>query len=92
MERRDFLKLTAASGLLVAVDALPARASEAKALPPDAVGLLYDATLCIGCKSCMVNCKKFNTPEPGALARKGRSTPPYETAGAGIWDEPRDLS
>ena len=56
MERRDFLKLTAASGLLIAADALPSQASGTKALPPDAVGILYDATLCIGCKACVASC------------------------------------
>ena len=93
LNRREFLKTAAAGsgGLLLGVQARPA-ASAQEHLPHEAVGILYDATLCIGCKSCMVNCKKFNTPEPGALALKGRTTPPYETTGAGIWDEPRDLS
>ena len=27
---------------------------------PEAVGILYDATLCVGCKACMVGCKKAN--------------------------------
>ena len=81
MERRDFLKLTAASGLLIAADALPAQASEAKALPPDAVGILYDATLCIGCKSCMVSCKQVNSQKGGALWSEGMTAPPYESVG-----------
>jgi len=93
MERRDFLKLTAASGLLVAVDALPARASAAKPLPPEAVGLLYDATLCIGCKSCMTNCKRVNSQKDGALWSEGMTAPPYEFAGGmQTWDAPADLT
>ena len=93
MERRDFLKLTAASGLLVAADALPARASTAKALPPDAVGLLYDATLCIGCKVCMVGCKQVNSQPGGALWSEGMKAPPYETIGGQpLWDAPADLT
>ncbi len=93
LNRREFLKTAAAGsgGLLLGARPRPAAAVSAQ-LPREAVGILYDATLCIGCKSCMVNCKKFNTPEPGALALQGRSAPPYETAGPGIWDEPRDLS
>ncbi|MEN8177372.1 MAG: hydrogenase 2 operon protein HybA, partial [Pseudomonadota bacterium] len=29
-------------------------------MPQQAVGMLYDSTLCIGCKSCMVACKEAN--------------------------------
>ncbi len=91
LNRREFLKTAAAGsgGLLLGTQARPAAAAP---VPREAVGILYDATLCIGCKSCMVNCKKYNTPAPGALALEGRATPPYETTGAGVWDEPRDLS
>ena len=94
MERRDFLKLTAASGLLIVADALPSQASAAKALPPDAVGILYDATLCIGCKSCMVACKDVNSQQGGALWSEGRKKEDlYERVdGLPIWDAPQDLS
>ena len=35
--------------------------------PSDAVGLLYDATRCIGCKACVTACAEANglTPDPG---------------------------
>ena len=35
-------------------------AAERPEPPADAVGLLYDATLCIGCKACVVACKEAN--------------------------------
>lgn len=93
MERRDFLKLSAASGLLIAADALPALASAAKELPPDAVGLLYDATVCIGCKLCVASCKQVNSVPGGALWSDGMKQPPYETFnGLPIWDAAQDLS
>jgi len=93
MERRDFLKLAAASGLLVAADALPTQAAGAKELPPDAVGLLYDATLCIGCKACVASCKQANSVPGGALWTEGMTQPPYETLnGLPIWDAAPDLS
>jgi Fe-S-cluster-containing dehydrogenase component len=93
MERRDFLKLTAASGLLIAADALPTQASAAKELPPDAVGLLYDATLCIGCKACVASCKQINSVPGGALWSEGMTAPPYETLnGLPLWDAAQDLS
>jgi hypothetical protein len=44
MNRRDFLKLSAGSGLLLASDVSPSFAATPQ-LPPDAVGILYDATL-----------------------------------------------
>jgi len=93
MNRRDFLKVAAGSGLLLASDIKPANATMPKELPPQAVGILYDATLCIGCKSCMVNCKTYNSVPDGALYLKGRDIP-YEANNyeKGIWDAPVDLS
>ena len=61
--RRDFLKglVTVGATAAAASAPLPARAaSEAKKAPDDAVGMLYDTTLCIGCKSCVVACKEAN--------------------------------
>jgi Fe-S-cluster-containing dehydrogenase component len=94
MERRDFLKLTAASGLLIAADGLPAQASGAKELAPGAVGLLYDATLCIGCKACVASCKAANSVPGGALWSEGMKQPPYEaiTGEPPIWDAASDLT
>jgi Fe-S-cluster-containing dehydrogenase component len=92
INRRDFMKLTAASGLLLATDVKPAKAAADKSLPEGAVGFLYDATLCIGCKSCMFNCKSANSDTGGALySEEGRNV--FEWNGPEqIWDAPRDLS
>jgi len=92
MNRRDFLKVAAGSGLLLASDIKPANATMPKELPPQAVGILYDATLCIGCKSCMVNCKTYNSVPGGALYLKGRDIPYENTRYERIWDAPVDLS
>jgi Fe-S-cluster-containing dehydrogenase component len=48
--------------------------------PPKAVGMLYDATICIGCKACMVGCKEAN----GMPVDSEMENP--------IWDSPVDLS
>jgi len=56
--RRTLLK-TAAAGA-VAAAATPAQAAERKTLAPDAEGLLYDSTLCIGCRACVTKCKEAN--------------------------------
>ncbi len=92
INRRDFLKATSGGALLLASGATVAEA-EAKPLPADAVGILYDATLCIGCKSCMFNCKRVNSTEPGgALYTPGRGIPYELVSKYGFWDEVHDLS
>jgi Fe-S-cluster-containing dehydrogenase component len=49
--------------------------------PPDALGLLYDATRCIGCKACMVACRESNQLKAETSNAPGR-----------LWDMPMDLS
>jgi len=94
ISRRDLLKGAASGGLLLA-SGVPALATMSTTLPPNAVGLLYDATLCIGCKSCVVNCKTKNCEPGGALYQEGMTKPPYETKGpgnSGQWDETQELT
>ena len=43
-----------------AVNITPSSAAALPAPPADAVGLLYDTTLCIGCKACVVACQDAN--------------------------------
>ena len=84
--RRQFLKL----GLAGAAGALAPAAGETRELKarlPDAVGVLYDATLCIGCKACEVACKKANgLPSAHDAGLE-------ESCGVtGIWDASQGLS
>lgn len=67
LDRRTLLKglATAGAGAAAGV-ALPAEAKTVAAAPPDAVGMLYDATLCIGCRACVTACKQANNL-PGEL-------------------------
>lgn len=63
-----------------------ASASEAHLVNNDTIGMLYDATKCVGCKACMSACKRVNS-DFGSLA--------YEQAKFdkdGLWDAPQDLS
>jgi Fe-S-cluster-containing dehydrogenase component len=92
VDRRDFLKIAAGSGLLLASDITQSHGAMSKELPPEAVGILYDATLCIGCKSCMYNCKKFNSVPGGALYLEGAGVPYEFRTPEKIWDAPDDLS
>lgn len=92
INRRDFLKFSAGAGLMVSAGATPGQAASRGQLSPDAVGILYDATLCIGCKSCMVNCKKYNAMEGGALYHPGRDIPYEYATPEKIYDAPVELS
>ena len=63
ISRRIALKALVAAGSTSAAAALGAGRAEGAPLPAapaDAVGLLYDATLCIGCKACVVACADAN--------------------------------
>lgn len=63
MDRRDFIRGVLAAGTVTAAaaNAKPIRNREPA---PDAVGMLYDSTLCTGCKACVVACRKENGFEP----------------------------
>lgn len=78
LKRRDFLKGFAGSTLLAS--ALPGSVFAREAPPSEAVGILYDATLCVGCQACMTACKKAN------------KMPSEHTGSEGVWDNPVDLS
>jgi Fe-S-cluster-containing dehydrogenase component len=79
IKRRDFLKGLAGSAVLAMAPPAIAASSEKNRLP-DALGILYDATLCVGCQACMVSCKKANNM-------------PMEFSGSQRqWDNPVDLS
>ena len=81
-DRRTLLKgLAAGAGVAVASLSLPAHARQRKTAPADAVGLLYDTSLCIGCKTCVVACREANQKPVD------RSNAP-----GGIWDTPIDLN
>jgi len=60
MDRRTLLKGLAVAGAGAAVGSTPAKASEGMEAPADAVGMLYDATRCIGCRACVTACKTAN--------------------------------
>ena len=80
--RRDFLKgALAATGAVGAMaGAAPAAARETHPVPPDALGLLYDATLCVGCKACVAACKEANE-NPAEFSTLDH-----------LWDTPLDTS
>lgn len=77
--RRDFLKSAlAAAGAMTG--AAPVAARETYTVPQEALGLLYDATLCVGCKACVAACKEANN-NPAEFSTLDH-----------LWDTPLDTS
>lgn len=82
IKRRDFLKIAAGGGLLLASGAAETAlaARPPKKRPAGALGILYDANVCIGCKACVSACKQYN------------DMPPDHSSAEQLWDNPIDLS
>lgn len=78
MNRRQFFKAAAAGTAATCVGSAEARGN--KQIPPEAVGLLFDGTLCIGCKACVSACKEAN------------NMPPEFSLDEQLWDTPLDIS
>ena len=78
MKRRDFLKATLGSTAATLCSTAAARPNLEPA--PQAVGMLFDSTLCVGCKACVSKCKEVNDM-PAVI--DGDNT---------TWDSARDLS
>lgn len=80
--RRNFLKGclagTAAAAATVVPEAASARDTHER--PPEALGLLYDATLCVGCKACVAACKQANN-NPAEFSTVDK-----------LWDTPLDTT
>jgi Fe-S-cluster-containing dehydrogenase component len=80
LSRRDLLKGAAAAGATVAL-VRPAEAREKIEPAPDAVGMLFDSTLCVGCRACQTACKASNKLPADKVEANG-----------GVYDAPADLN
>jgi Fe-S-cluster-containing dehydrogenase component len=80
--RRQFLKGVLASGAALAGAAVAPEvcARETHTRPAEGLGLLYDSTLCIGCKACVAACKAAN------------NNPAEFSTADQLWDTPLDTS
>ncbi len=82
VSRRSVLRVIGAGAAgLAAAGATRAEARQRATLAPDALGLLYDSTLCVGCRACVTRCKEVHDLPPDRT----------EIAGA-AYDAPLDLN
>jgi formate dehydrogenase beta subunit len=81
LSRRDVLKSIGTGAAVAAAGATTVAASSRNPqAPTDAIAMLYDATVCIGCKACVAACTTAN----GLM--------PDTTLSGGIWQMPTDLN
>ena len=80
ISRRSLLKGAVAAGS-TAVVARDAEARERVEPLPSAVGLLFDSTLCVGCRACQTACKAANELPPDRVSVDGAT-----------YDAPPDLN
>ncbi len=80
LSRRDFCKV---AGLALGAALVSRQGAQAAvpdgANPDEYVGMLYDATICVGCNACTMACRDWNGTTP-------------ETDDRGLYDAPTELS
>uniref|UniRef100_Q01R83 4Fe-4S ferredoxin, iron-sulfur binding domain protein n=1 Tax=Solibacter usitatus (strain Ellin6076) TaxID=234267 RepID=Q01R83_SOLUE len=87
IDRRGLFRILAAGAATAAVAVPPAQArvapEEVREAPQNAASMLYDTTLCIGCKACVGACNEANglLPDPG-----------FSKAFGNIYDAPPSLN
>ncbi len=81
MTRRGLLKVIGAAAGAAAIAPATAEARAARKSNPDDLGLLFDATLCVGCRACSIGCRDANGMPPDVAMIGGA---PY--------DAPADLN
>lgn len=58
--RRGFMKAAAFGAGVAALGPITAHAAGDASFGPNEVGMLYDSTVCVGCKACVYACRKAN--------------------------------
>jgi len=80
ISRRDLLKGAAVAGAAVSLPVI-ADARHTHEVEEESVGMLFDATKCVGCRACQSACKVSNNLPPDQV-----------TANGGVYDAPNDLN
>jgi formate dehydrogenase beta subunit len=80
LSRRDLFKSIGCGAAAAGLAAVGTAEASTTTAPADAVSMLYDATVCIGCKACVSACTQVNALIPDTV-RSG-----------GLWQMPTDLN
>lgn len=86
LPRRGFLKTACSCAAALAMAPASRAGSGPRPVNDDELGMLYDATRCVGCKACMAACKRHNSASGRLECERARFDKD------GIWDAPADLS
>jgi Fe-S-cluster-containing dehydrogenase component len=84
--RREFLALLGATGAGLVAKSACGETRGKRAIDNNELGMIYDATRCVGCKACMTACKRVNRDFGGLSYERAPADPD------GLWDAPTDLS
>ena len=76
ISRRSLLKGVAAGSAATVL--APAEALADTTASDQTVGMLYDATRCVGCKACMAACNEANQITPDTASSDGRAAMPVD--------------
>lgn len=76
ISRRSLLKGVAAGSAATVL--APAEALADTTASDQTVGMLYDATRCVGCKACMTACNEANQITPDSASSDGRAAMPVD--------------
>jgi Fe-S-cluster-containing dehydrogenase component len=91
VDRRNFLKLSAGGALLASTTSPSLAGAENRPPIPNALGMLYDSTLCVGCQACVTKCQDINHPErnpvgPQTWSNNDKLTP-YTNNVIQVWSD-----
>lgn len=90
MNRRNFIKAASCGALLTgALPSVSHAAAENRPPIPGSLGMLYDSTLCVGCRACVTKCQDINflnvTRKGNRLGSNNDKLSPYTNNIIQVW-------
>lgn len=94
MNRRNFIKAASSGALLLgAAPSISHAAAENRPPILGSLGMLYDSTLCVGCRACVTKCQDINFPARNPEGEQTRRTTtnchriPITSSGCGVAEQ-----